>query len=118
MPVAQRFSGDGEGLHEDLSVSAAFTSADGQHEGGLGPASGGRVRPVHDGRSLALSEHRLPEPSALGPELPGVGRCVAAWPAPLEADLQTLPQASYLQESETPGAQVASAYVPDQGAAR
>ena len=48
-------------------VPDAVAPADGQHGGRLGPAAGGRVRPVHARGAVAVPDHRLPQPPAAGP---------------------------------------------------
>src|SRR5207237_8226431 len=82
--------------------------------GRLGPAAGGRFRPVPAPTAVALPDHRLPQPPPAGPGGLRPGGAAAPAVACLEADLPALPAPPLLQGPAPAGAQVADAQLPDQ----
>ena len=92
-------------------------AADGQHEDGVRPPAGGRVRPCPaDRRRLAVLRLGVPEPAAARPGVPRPGRAAAGEGAALAADVQAVPQARHLPGRQAAGAEVAAAHGPRAGA--
>src|SRR5262249_14518447 len=82
---------------------------------GLGPAAGGRVRPVHARRALALPDGRLSEPLAAVPGVSGPGAARAPASGDLEARVLPLSPARHFPEPAAADPQVADAPLPYEG---
>src|SRR5215510_15110027 len=113
MPGAEPFSANREVIDATPLLDDAFPPADGQHGGGLGPAAGGRVRPVHARPALALPEDCVSQPSRAVSRIRRPGGHAAAPPCRLEARLLSLLAVPYLQRPAPSRAQVADAHLPD-----
>ena len=114
---AEPFSGVGLVDEAVSEVAAAVAAADGQHAGRLGPPAGRRVRPVQHGRSLALPDHRLSQPSAAVSGVSRLPRRAGAGLGPLEAGVALVPQVHHAAEPEADRAEVAAAHRPHPHAA-
>src|SRR5438132_5045156 len=104
-------------LHALARFSYAVAAANGQHACGLGAAARGRVRSLHDGPAVALSDHRLPQPAAAVSEIPRSERTLPQGTRKLEACVLRLPAAPDLQDAKAIGAQIAAAHLPHQSLA-
>src|SRR5207245_2851304 len=89
----------------------------GQYGLRLGPPARMRVRPVHDGRALALSIDRVPEPAAGLSGIPRPEDADAAGAERLEEGVLPIPPADHLQGPAPARAQVAAAHLPDRDTA-
>ena len=100
-----------------LQISVAGAAADGQHGGRLGPSAGRRVRPVQHGRSLAVSDQRLSEPSAAVSGVSRPARRAGAGAGSLEAGVSLVPQVRDAAKPEADRAEIAAAHLPHPHAA-
>src|SRR5205814_2357552 len=81
----------GELLHTLDALAGSDAAAHGQHGRGLRPATGGRIRPVHAGGAVTVSDDRLPEPWAAVPGIPRPRRIAAKRTGELEAVALSVP---------------------------